>query len=110
MNRSLSSPDPERRTSPLRTLAELPALVYRSVRWGALRGGWLPGHLRDGQPFDRQAIADGTPIDVIVMVADHYEPARRNGDPAAVESVRSWCAAYEAIASRHHDSDGRPPQ
>ncbi len=45
-----------------------------------------------------------------MLTADHYEPARRFGDAAAVESVRSWCAAYEAMAGRHRDADGRPPQ
>jgi hypothetical protein len=103
-------PDPELRASPLRAAWGLPFLVYRSLRWRALRGGWLTGHLRSGRPFDRRAIAPGTPIDVMVMVADHYEPARRDGDDAAVESVRTWCAEYEAIADRHRDSDGRPPQ
>jgi hypothetical protein len=110
MNRSLLPADPELRATALRALVGLPFLVYRSLRWRALRGGWLPDHLRFGKPFDRRAIPPGTPIDVMVLVADHYEPARRDGDAAAVESVRSWCAAYEAIAGRHRDSDGRPPQ
>src|SRR5262249_15545545 len=26
------------------------------------------------------------------------------------ESVRAWCAGYEALAGRHRDADGRPPQ
>jgi hypothetical protein len=46
----------------------------------------------------------------MVLVADHFEPARRFGDSAAVESVQSWVAAYEAMAARHRDADGRPPQ
>jgi hypothetical protein len=102
--------DPERRASPLQVVWGLPFLVYRTLRWQALRGGWLPGYWRMHQPFDRRALPQGAPIDVMVMVADHYEPARRDGDEAAIESVRSWCAAYEAIADRHRDSDGRPPQ
>jgi hypothetical protein len=47
---------------------------------------------------------------MIVVVVDHYEPARRHGDEAAVESVRSWCAGYEMLARNHRDADGRPPQ
>jgi hypothetical protein len=110
MNRSPLTIDPELRASSLRALWGLPFLAYRSLRWRALRGGWLPGYVRTHRGFDRQAVPEGVPIDVMVMVADHYEPARRDGDTAAVESVRSWCAAYEAIADRHRDSDGRPPQ
>jgi hypothetical protein len=110
MERSPTLFDPERRTGPLRALWGLPFLAYRTVRWRALRGGWLPGYVRGHRAFDRQAIPTGVPIDVMVLVADHYEPARRDGDAAAVESVRSWCSAYEQIAGRHRDSDGRPPQ
>jgi hypothetical protein len=102
--------DPESRPGWMQTLSRLPALLYRTVRWRALRGGWLPDYLRHHRPFDRRALPPDTPIDLIVMVADHYEPARRFGDTAAVESVRSWCREYEAIAGRHRDADGRPPQ
>jgi hypothetical protein len=91
-------------------LTQLPLFVYRVARWRSLRGGWLSDHLRDHRPFTRAAAPDGRPIDVMVLVTDHYEPARRFGDAAAVESVRSWCHAYEALAESHRDSDGRPPQ
>jgi hypothetical protein len=102
--------DPESRPSLVRSLAHLPLLTYRTLRWRALRGGWLPGFLRRRHTFDRRAFPPDGPIDVIVLVADHFEPARRFGDAAAVESVRSWCAAYEKLAGRHRDADGRPPQ
>jgi hypothetical protein len=84
-------------------------MVFRSLRWRALRGGWLPHYYRQRR-FDRRDFPSGLPIDIIVMVADHFEPARRFGDTAAIESVRSWCAAYEEMASRHRDADGRSPQ
>jgi hypothetical protein len=74
-----------------------------------LRGGWLSEYLRQ-QRFDRRRLPVDKPIDVMVLFSDHYEPARRFGDDVAIESVRSWCAGYEEIASRHRDSDGRPPQ
>jgi hypothetical protein len=93
-----------------RTLAGAPALAYRLVRWRALRGGWLLRHLRTWRRFDRARIPAGTPIDVLVLVTDHFEPARRHGHDAAVASVASWCDAYEALARHHRDSDGRPPQ
>ncbi len=101
--------DPESRPSWPRALARLPLLAYRSLRWRALRGGWLREYFRRPR-FDRRAIPSDRPIDVMVLFSDHFEPARRFGDAAAVDSVRSWCADYEELAGRHRDSDGRPPQ
>src|SRR5215469_5983938 len=94
----------------VRAVARAPLLAYRALRWHALRGGWLADHLRRRGWVTRPALPADGPVDVMVLVADHFEPARRFGDEAAVESVRSWCAAYEEIAGRHRDSDGRPPQ
>jgi hypothetical protein len=102
--------DPETRASLLRAVTRLPMLAYRALRWKALRGGWLPHYLRRRHRFDRRRFAPGQTIDVIVLVVDHFEPASRFGETAAIESVRSWCAAYEELAGRHHDADGRPPQ
>jgi hypothetical protein len=109
----MSSPsayDPEARPSLLRAASRLPVLLYRLARWRALRGGWLARHLARGQGFDRRRLPAGSPIDVVVVVVDHYEPARSRGDQAAVESVRSWCAGYEQLVRKHRDADGRPPQ
>ncbi len=94
----------------LHGLGRLPLFLYRVLRWRGLRGGWLPGYLRHHKPFTRDLVPADRPIDVMVLVTDHYEPARRFGDAAAVESVQSWCAEYEALAEPHRDSDGRPPQ
>jgi hypothetical protein len=102
--------DPESIPPLLSGLAKLPVFLYRVGRWRALRGGWLLDHLRHHRPFSRQAIPGDVPIDIIVLVTDHYEPARRFGDEAAVKSVRDWCAKYETLADPHRDSDGRPPQ
>jgi len=102
--------DPEARIAPLQALTRFPLLVYRLFRWHALRGNWLPGYLRQHRPFDRRVLPPNQPLDILVLCSDHFEPARRFGDEAAVESVRSWCMAYEAIAGRHRDVDGRPPQ
>jgi hypothetical protein len=108
----LESPfhDPEARPSLGRALAHLPWILARILRGRHYRGGWLPDYLLRQQRFDRQRLPAGRPIDVIVLFADHFEPARRFGDEAAVESVRTWCAAYEQLASKHRDADGRPPQ
>ena len=92
----------------VRTLSRLPLLTYRALR-GAPRGGWLPNYLRRPR-FDQRRLRRARIIDVMVLTADHYEPAKRFGDSAAAESVRSWCAAYEKMAGRHSDADGRPPQ
>jgi hypothetical protein len=102
--------DPESGPSLLYGLTQLPLFVYRVLRWRGLRGGWLPDYLRHHRPFRREAIPPDRPIDIMVLVTDHFEPARRFGDEAAVGSVRSWCAQYEALAEPHRDSDGRPPQ
>jgi hypothetical protein len=101
--------DPEARTPWWRALARFPLLVYRLLRWQALQGGWLSDYLGQRR-FDRGDFPPGLPVDVMVLVADHYEPARRFGDEAAVESVRSWCEEYERLAGSHRDADGRPPQ
>jgi hypothetical protein len=110
MDSDALSHDPEARASVFRAATRLPVLAYRLLRWNALRGGWLPHYLRRWHRFDRRDFASGQTIDVIVLVVDHFEPARRFGDAAAVESVRSWCAAYEELAGGHRDADGRPPQ
>jgi hypothetical protein len=107
---SAISLDPESRPSLLSAVAQLPLLAYRLLRWRALRGGWLADYFRHRRRFHRGQLPSDTPIDIIVPVVDHYEPARRHGDEAAVESVRSWCAEYENMARKHRDADGRPPQ
>jgi hypothetical protein len=102
--------DPEAPVSAWQVLAGLPWLMYRWFRWRTWRGGWLPGYLRCHRPFDRRAFSPDQPIDIMVLCADHFEPARRFGDAAAIASVRSWCAKYANLVHGHHDADGRPPQ
>jgi hypothetical protein len=108
---SLSNPAREAtRLSLWRVATRLPLLLYRLARWKALRGNWLPGHLWRHRPFDLRSLPAGLPVDVRVLVSDHFEPARRFGDKAAVASVQSWCAEYERLAGDFRDCDGRPPQ
>ncbi len=102
--------DPEARPSVFTSFSRLPRMIYGALRWKFLRGGWLWPHLRYHRSFDRRVLPEDRPIDVIVLCADHFEPAKRFGDDAAVESVRSWCHSYEELARRHRDADGRPPQ
>ncbi len=102
--------DPEAPVSPWQALARLPWLVYRWSRWCTWRSGWLSEYLRSHRCFDRRAFAPDQPIDIMVLCADHFEPARRFGDAAAVASVRSWCREYADLVRGHCDADGKPPQ
>jgi len=56
-------------------------------------------------------IERGTPIDVIFCMVDHFEPIQQ-GSTAEVERQRinSWLEGYPELASKHKDSNGRPPQ
>ncbi len=50
-------------------------------------------------------------MDVMVCIADHFEPDWRGANPAQQEErVRAWCERFPALASRHRDADGRPPR
>ena len=110
MNNEVLTYDPEACPSGPRIVSRLPLLAYRTLRWHALRGGWLGDHLRRRHRFDRRQFPKDQPIDVLVLFSDHFEPARRFGDAAAAESVRTWCDGYERLARHHRDADGRPPQ
>src|SRR5260370_17858328 len=89
-----SGHDPESGPSFLYGLTQLPLFLYRILRWRGLRGGWLPDHLRAHKPFSRHAMPWGRPIDVMVLVTDHFEPARRFGDAPPLESVRPPSQPY----------------
>ena len=73
-----------------------------------MRGGWFPIYLWDS--LKRNRVPAHVAIDVIVFVVDHFEPTRRFGDVAAVESVRTWCEKYKSQVHDIHDSNGRRPQ
>jgi hypothetical protein len=91
------------------TVTALPRLLWQVLRYRCLRGGWLPGYL-GRRSIDWRKLAADRAIDVIVVIADHFEPPTDRGEEAAVEAVASWCADYEALAGRHRDADGRVPQ
>jgi hypothetical protein len=107
MGKRLADTNTRGRADYLSILARLPFLLYRSIRYRT--GHWLPGHLISHCPFDQRVIGKDTPIDVVVIFVDHFEPSRERSPAAAVEAVRSWCEEYETIAGRHRDADGRPP-
>jgi hypothetical protein len=67
---------------------------------------WLPGHLRRRA---RPAVAG--PTHVVFCFVDHFEPAWGKADfETQRRRVARWCSEYRALAGRHRDADGRPPQ
>jgi len=62
---------------------------------------FLPGYVT--WAFTPAPVVRG-PVHVMVLVTDHFEPNRQL--PVATE----WMNRYVAMASRHRDADGRPPQ
>src|SRR4051794_33138813 len=69
---------------------------------------WLPAYLR--QCWEGRPRVDG-PIDVMVCIADHFEPAWSGASlPTQRERVERWTRDYPRLADAHRDSDGRPVQ
>lgn len=64
---------------------------------------FLPSYLR-GSVAGLFATRSAQPTHVFVLFTDHFEP---DYDVAKVED---WARRYTALAARHHDSEGRPPQ
>ena len=51
------------------------------------------------------------PVHVMFCFVDHFEPMWGGADAAAQDArVERWCRDYRALAGRHRDADGRPPQ
>jgi hypothetical protein len=72
---------------------------------------WLPGLLVD--QVSRKSSPRDTKVtkDVYLALTDHFEPAWRRADlEVQRRRVQAWTAKYPVIASRHHDSQGAPPQ
>ena len=67
---------------------------------------WIGSYLRRRVP--RVA---GRPVHVMFCFVDHFEPMWHGADPQVqCARVDRWCRDYRAMASRHRDADGRPPQ
>jgi hypothetical protein len=84
--------------------------IAGAALWRALRSRnmqiWLGSYL-GRKP--RPAVAG--PTHVLFCFVDHYEPMWGNADLATQRArVDRWCRDYRALADRHRDADGRPPQ
>ena len=69
---------------------------------------WLPSYLFGGH---RRSRRPGEPVDLLLCVADHYEPKLGGAGPAqAAARVARWADEYPKRFARFRDSDGRPPR
>lgn len=69
---------------------------------------WLPGLMRSR--WRRQRIVEG-PIDVLLCIADHFEPGHGNpGLDVERSRVDAWIERLPALASRFRDADGHQPR
>lgn len=80
-------------------------VIYRLLRSRNMQI-WIGSYLRR-RP--RPAVAG--PTHVMFCFVDHFEPMWKQADLATQRArVDRWCTDYRALASRHRDADGRPPQ
>lgn len=79
------------------------AVTYKVIKWKAYI--WLPGYIR--KSFSSAPPYNGSPIHIIFLVVDHYEPGRGE---RGVESNRRWLRDYMSLADRHTDGYGRKLQ
>ena len=85
-------------------------LVAAIVVWMLLRTRnmqiWIGSYLRR-----KPRPAHPGPTHVLFCFVDHFEPMWKGGDlETQRRRVDRWCAEYRAMAGRHRDADGRPPQ
>lgn len=91
----------------MKTIVNAAQLVYKLARWNCHI--WLPDYFRRSWR-QRGARRPGQEItDVMVLVTDHFEPARKEGE-LGVQRVREWCDRFAKTAQRHRDADGVVPQ
>ncbi len=90
----------------------LVTIVACAAIWSAMRRRsidiwilpWLKGRFR------RRPRTDG-PIDVLICIADHFEPSWGGpSDAIADERVAAWVRDYPRMLGGFRDSDGRPPR
>src|SRR6266581_1489891 len=76
-------------------------------------GIWLAAYLgwrRHRAVAFNQARREG-PIHILFCMVDHFEPISAGSTKEQERKrMRDWLERYPALAARHKDSDGRPPQ
>lgn len=89
----------------LSTLAAAAFVVWRLLRARNMQI-WIGSYLRRRVPR-----VDDRPRHVMFCFVDHYEPMWKGADLDTQRArVDRWCRDYRALAARHRDADGRPPQ
>ena len=88
----------------------LSVLIAALVIWRLLRARnmeiWIGSYLRRKPPQ-----VTSRPVHVMFCFVDHFEPMWHGADLATQRArVDRWCRDYRALASKHRDADGRPPQ
>lgn len=87
------------------------AAVAAALVWQLLKARnmhqWIGAYLRGRAhrpPTDRT-------VHVMFCFVDHFEPMWKGADLTTQRArVDRWCSDYRALAARHRDADGRPPQ
>lgn len=70
-------------------------------------GRWLWPYLRKRHP----RVTFDAPVDVLICVADHYEPKSQGANSAqGLDRVLKWVDLYPRLFGRFRDSDGRTPR
>lgn len=63
---------------------------------------FLPDYLLRWATFGTGPLFTPRPTHIFLLMVDHFEPTRNE--------AREWVQRYAALAARHRDSAGRPPQ
>lgn len=107
--RSLRYPRVEisRWAKPLRTVLltgiALYAVAFAARAYLRMYYVFLPDYLLRWSVFGTAPLLTSRPTHVFLLMADHFEPED-------VDVVKEWARRYTALAERHRDSAGRPPQ
>jgi len=91
-----------RASTALFVLVSLLAMAGIGAKFVDDRYPWLWAYLADQWPGASVDAAEG-PTHILFAFVDHFEPH----DQATMDR---WMSAYPALAGRHRDADGRPPQ
>jgi hypothetical protein len=84
------------------------AFLWLAIRRRGMDQWIVPYALSAGK---RSKSASGSPVHVLLCIADHYEPQHGKVRPEqSAARVASWVENYPRLFSRFRDSDGRPPR